>query len=274
MTHPVYVIIVTHDSQAVLPRCLEALSRQTRRPDRLIIVDSGSQDRSYLADLSKGEETLVLLRQNAGFSAANNIGMQALPQKTDGMVAFLNPDTFLQPDNLAVAVAALKEHPEAAIVGGRLSGYDPVAGQPTQRLDSTGIFRKWYGRWYDRGQGEEERGQYLHKQLVPAVCGALLCCRLEALAGFSGTGVFNERFFLYKEDIELSLRLRSHGWQLLYQPRLRAYHCRGWNRQRQTIPYALRLQAAWSEILLYLEHPSPYMAWAAMKYLLVRLLRC
>ena len=271
---PVYVIVVTHDSQDVLPRCLEALASQTRRPDRLVIVDSGSRDSSYLTELPENDETIVLLKENIGFSAANNFGVQALPQRDSGMVAFLNPDTFLQPDSLAVAVATLNEHPEVAIVGGRLAGYDSVAGQPTQLLDSTGIFRKWYGRWYDRGQGEKDRGQYMRSQQVPAVCGALMCCRLAALARFSAESVFNERFFLYKEDIELSLRLSSHGWQLLYQPHLQAYHCRGWNRQRQHIPYPLRLQAAWSEILLYLEHPSPYMIWAAMKYLLVRLLRC
>lgn len=101
-----------------------------------------------------------------------------------------------------------------------------------------------------------------------------MCCRLEALARFADTGVFDERFFLYKEDIELSLRLRKNGWKLLYQPRVRAFHCRGWQRQRSDVPYTARLLAAKSEILLYLRHPSPYMLWAIGKYLLVRLFRC
>jgi len=274
MNQPVYAILVTHDSAKVLPRCLEALAAQSRPPDRIVIVDSGSQDNTYLKEMPEREGLEILLQPNIGFSRANNVGVQALPQRARGMVVFLNPDTFLQPDNLAMAVDALQEHQDVAIVGGRLSGCDPGTGQPTGRLDSTGIFRKWYGRWYDRGKGEIDRGQYNQWQYVPAICGALMCCRLESFTEFSGAGIFNERFFLYKEDIELSLRLRKTGWKLLYNPEIKAYHCRGWNSQRKNIPSSLRLQAARSEILLYREHPSPYMAWAVMKYLLVRLLRC
>ncbi|KAB2891697.1 MAG: glycosyltransferase family 2 protein [Desulfobulbaceae bacterium] len=274
MTDQVYVIIVTHDSASVLPLCLEALATQTRQPDRVIIVDSGSNDTGYLNDLPQLAGLFILEQGNIGFSRANNIGLKALPQRSTGMVVFLNPDAFLERNALAEATASLAEHYDVAVVGGRLSGYDPAAMQATGRIDSTGVFRKWYGRWYDRGQGERDCGQYETASLVPAVCGALMCCRLEALAAFAETGVFDEGFFLYKEDIELSLRLRKNGWKLLYQPRVRAFHCRGWQRQRGDVPFATRLLAAKSEILLYLRHPSPYMLWAAGKYLLVRLFRC
>jgi GT2 family glycosyltransferase len=82
--------------------------------------------------------------------------------------------------------------------------------------------------------------------------------------------VFDPDFFLYKEDIELSLRMRKAGWQLLYDPRLLAYHGRGWNKKRGEMAVKLRCMAAANEILLYKKHPSPYMLWAWMKYLLVR----
>lgn len=274
MTSPVYAIIVTHDSADVLPMCINALAAQTCPPERIVVVDSGSRDKGYLDGLRHDMELSVLLQENIGFSRANNIGLKALPQRSTGMVVFLNPDTFLETDALAEATASLAEYHDVAVVGGRLSGYDPTTQQATDRIDSTGIFRKWYGRWYDRGQGEGDHGQYATASPVPAVCGALMCCRLEALAGFADTGVFDERFFLYKEDIELSLRLRKNGWKLLYQPRVRAFHCRGWQRQRSDVPYTARLLAAKSEILLYLRHPSPYMLWATGKYLLVRLFRC
>ena len=76
---------------------------------------------------------------------------------------------------------------------------------------------------------------------------------------------------MYKEDIELSLRLRATGWRILYDPRVELYHCRGWNRQRQTMPLARRVMASGNEVLLYRRHPSPYILWALLKYLLVRL---
>lgn len=274
MACPIFVIVVTHDSAPVLPQCLAALERQTRRPDRIVIVDSGSTDRSYLESVAGRSDVTLSIHDNIGFSRANNLGIQALPPTAAAMIVFLNPDAFLFPDALAEAAQVLEQHAEVAVIGGRLAGYDPASGEATGRIDSTGIFRTWYGRWFDRGQGEPDRGQYGCAEPVPAVCGALMACRLEALPVRPAGKVFDEDFFLYKEDIELSLRLRNNGWQLRYEPKVRAYHCRGWDRKRQEMPLALRLAAAKSEVLLYRRHPSPYMLWALGKYLLVRFFHC
>jgi GT2 family glycosyltransferase len=270
MTTPLSVIIVTHDSATVLPACLDALDRQTRRPDRVVVVDSGSADRGYLAALREKAGVTLLETDNIGFSRANNLGMTVVPPQS-GTVVFMNPDTYPQPDAFVRAVADLDERTDVAVVGGKLFGYDPVSRQPTGRLDSTGIFRHWYGRWVDRGQGREDRGQYDAPSFVPAVCGALLCCRLQALQSL-GQKIFDEDFFLYKEDIELCLRLRKHGWKLWYDPAITAYHCRGWQTERQQVPASLRRMAAANEVRLYRKHPSPYILWAMLKYLLVRYL--
>lgn len=274
MACPIYVIVVTHDSAPVLPHCLAALEGQSRRADRIVVVDSGSADRKYLEPLAGRTDLTLLVQDNIGFSRANNLGLQALPPTAAAMVVFLNPDAFLFPDALAEAAAALERRADIAVVGGRLSGCDPVSGEAIGRLDSTGIFRTWYGRWFDRGQGERDRGQYGAAEPVPAICGALMACRLEALPAVATGQVFDEDFFLYKEDIELSLRLRKNGWKLLYEPKVRAFHCRGWGGRRREVPFALRLAAARSEVLLYRKHPSPYMLWAVGKYLLVRLCHC
>ena len=70
MTTPLSVIIVTHDSATVLPACLDALDRQTRRPDRVVVVDSGSADRGYLAALREKAGVTLLETDNIGFSRA------------------------------------------------------------------------------------------------------------------------------------------------------------------------------------------------------------
>ena len=216
---------------------------------------------------------MVLLEtDNAGYSKANNLGWNAVPTGS-GMVIFMNPDTFLQPDFVSRVSDILNTNRQIGIVTGKLLGYDPLLDKPTGRLDSTGIFRRWYGRWFDRGQGKRENGSYEVPTHIPAVCGALMCCRTEALMSLGGRKIFDEDFFLYKEDIELSLRMRKRGWQLVYDPSLVAYHCRGWQKNRRRIPYYLRLMAAENEILLYKKHPSPYIAWAIFKYFLVKYLR-
>ncbi len=269
MAIPIYVIIVTHNSAKVLDHCLAHLAKQTVPIKAVAIVDSGSDDPGYL-DAATGLAGMRIIKTaNVGFSRANNIGFQEIVTDPEGMAAFINPDTFLPPDYLASAVAVLQENPGAAVVAGKLLGFDPDAMRPSGKIDSTGIFRCWYGRWYDRGQGEEDRGQYDLIAALPAVCGALMCCRLKALQPFRGT-VFDPDFFLYKEDIELSLRLRAAGWLLIYDPRLIAHHCRGWAKNRARIGYHLRLIAAQSEVLLCRKHPGPAILWALMKLFLVR----
>ena len=270
MLESVHIIIVTHNSASELPVCVTYLEKQTTSIDSVIIVDSGSEDSSYLDFTDHPIVTKLIKSDNIGFSRANNIGFNEIASHQSGVVIFMNPDTFLPSGYIAKSLKVLNENPTAAIVSGKLLGFDLSTGQPSGIVDSTGIFRKWYGRWYDRGQGEEERGQYDLIESIPAVCGAMMCCRIEALHPFNGD-VFDPDFFLYKEDIELSLRLRKAGWDLVYDPRLIGYHCRGWNRKRTKIPYSLRLTAAKNEILLYKKHPSPYILWALIKFLLVKL---
>jgi N-acetylglucosaminyl-diphospho-decaprenol L-rhamnosyltransferase len=267
----IHVIVVTHNSSGELPTCLAHLDRQSIPVDSLTVVDSGSSERSYLEQLPRRSRTELILAENIGYGRGNNLGYQAIAP-AGGMVVFLNPDTFLPPDYLAQALAVMQENPTAAVISGKLLGFDPATMAPTGTIDSTGIFRSWYGRWYDRGQGEPDRGQYQLNEPVPAVCGALFCCRAKALEQLPGQ-IFDPDFFLYKEDIELSLRLRAAGWQVIYAPRLVAYHCRGWKKQRREIPYHLRLTAAENELLLYQKHPSPYICWAWLKAFIVRWLR-
>ncbi len=271
------VIIVTHNSRSVLDRCLAALRQQTVQADAIVVVDSGSADTAYLQPCREDDAIQLFLDTNIGFSRANNIGCRAVWHQVD-LLLFLNPDAFPAANAIELAGKFLTTQADVACVGGRLQGFDRHSNRPTGLLDSTGVFRKWYGCWYDRSQGEEDVGQFMEQEDVPAICGAFLFCRKTALgeAAVTGAGeydVFDRDFFLYKEDIELCLRIRKAGWRLVYLPQIKVHHCRGWQQDRKGISYAMRLTAATSELLLYKKHPSPYMLWALAKYLLVRWLR-
>ncbi|MBI5623175.1 MAG: glycosyltransferase family 2 protein [Elusimicrobia bacterium] len=274
MTPPrVSVVIVTHDSGQVLPRCLKALAAQTLRAGSVVLVDSGSASTGYLEAAGTAHGAVVArMAKNIGFSAGNNEGTR-LSGPGDYLL-YLNPDVFLDEGFLAEA-AAFMEEPARRRVGcltGTLLGYDLAADRPSGLVDSTGLCRTWYGRWFDRGQGEaEENVPAAGAGSVPAVCGALMFCRREALdrVALPGGRVFDESFFMHKEDLDLSLRLREDGWDLVHHPGLKAYHCRGWDRSRRRVPRAMRLMAAANEVALYRKHPSPYIVWALAKRLLV-----
>lgn len=267
------VIIVTHNSNAYLPGCLDALRKQTVQPDQVMIVDSGSKDISYLLIAqNSGQITLDLQKENVGFCEGNNVGYAHINPATD-YVLFLNPDAFLFKNFIEQALDRM-EDPASANVGalsGLLLGYDIAQHAPTGRVDSAGIFSTWYGRWYDRGQGKMN-GHYVEAEYVPALCGALMFCRKKALDSvLLGHGqVMDPSFYMYKEDIDLSLRLRQKGWKLLFCPEMTAYHCRGWQSDRSKVSRQWRLMSAKNEMRLYRRLSSPRYLYSALKYALVK----
>lgn len=265
----VSIIIVTHNSQSVLPRCLDAIGHQSVRPYQIIVVDSGSDDSSYLDEASERDVCEVRKLSNVGFAAANNKGLESLDPECD-YVLFINPDTFLSSSVIEKSLKIMERLPRVAILTGLLEGYDLSRSCKTGKIDSSGIFRTWFGRWYDRGKGEDISHNYMNSVNVPAVCGALMFVRASALRP-ELPELFDESFFMYKEDIELSVRLSEKGWKLHYSPEIRAFHCRGWNDSRRAIPRNLRIMSARNEIKIYQKHPSVYMVWAQFKYILVRI---
>ena len=271
MNPSVGIIIVTHNSQDVLDSCLSAIDMQSYVPAQVIIVDSGSDDCSYLSRLRKIDDYDIVFSNNIGFGAGNNCGIKHLKSGCE-YVLFLNPDTFLQEDALEKAIDALSGLPEVAILGARLEGYDVSSDRPTGRLDSTGIFRSWYGRWHDRDHGKSMSEVVREKGYVPAVCGAFMFCRISAIEHLFPK-LFEESYFMYKEDIELCLRLSKSRWRCYFTPEVRAFHCRGWNEKRTEVSREKKLRSAVNEIRMYLRHPSLYLGWALTKYLLVKFFR-
>ena len=268
--HSASVVIVTHNSADCIHHCIEALTAQYVKPACIIIVDSGSDDKAYLDRYREQKGFKVIEEDNIGYGAANNIGLAHIDQESDYFL-ILNPDTFLLPSFLEQALELSEKIADAAIVTGILEAYDLQRNRPSGRIDSTGIYRSWYGKWYDRGQGKEVSSYDVpEKGFIPATCGALMFCR-RSFFDDELPNLFDERFFLYKEDIELGLRVRKQGGKIYFSPSLTAYHCRGWDRTRRKVTRANRLMSSYNEMLLYRIHPSPYIIWAAVKYAMVRI---
>jgi N-acetylglucosaminyl-diphospho-decaprenol L-rhamnosyltransferase len=248
------VVIVTYNSDGVLGMCLESLRRQTRPADLVVIVDNNSTQPDYLDEVPTSAPFKLLRNiRNEGFCGGNNTGY-ALARTCD-YVLFLNPDALVTNRFMEDALQWM-ERPEHARVGcltGTLLGFDVAAARPTGLIDSTGIFQKWYGKWYDRRQGTpwETPPPGSAIEDLPAACGALMFCRTAALEEVARNTeeVFDKRFFMYKEDIDLSLRLRARGWRIVYWPDLLCYHGRGWQ-GRGKMSYRARYWSARNELRL------------------------
>lgn len=274
----VAIIIVTHNSQLHLNKAIECIQNQTFQPSQVIVVDSGSQDLSYLHHYQNNPLIEILFApQDIGFCVGNNLGWKKVRPDTD-YVFFLNPDAFLTPTFLKDAVDFM-EQPTQANCGaftGTILKYDIKADQPLNVYDTTGVFHTWYGRWYDRAQG----GSYAPNAFegiehIPAICGAVLFCRKKALDSvlLPKEEIFNSRFFMYKEDIDLSLRMRQQKWTLCFNPKLLAYHCRGWTPKRKDMPRKMRLHSAKNELWINTKHFFPIgAAYSLLKYCAVKFL--
>lgn len=268
------VIIVSYNCPEHIKRNMDSLRRQTRKPNQIIIVDNKSEDSTYLESFNEDAE-IIYNNLNIGFCAANNEGLSKIDDQTN-YVLFLNPDAFLTEQFIEKALDFM-EDPENASCGamtGILLGFDPNKEKPTGLYDSTGIFSTPYGKWFDRDQGQKiNPNLYITKEEVPAICGALMLCRKKALmnAALKDQTVWDNTFFMYKDDIDLSLRLRKKGWKLMFVPDLVAYHCRGWAQNRSEMSKEARLGSAKNELRMHLRSKEyQFLPYSLIKYAAVK----
>jgi GT2 family glycosyltransferase len=110
--------------------------------------------------------------------------------------------------------------------------YDFEKNEPTNQIDTTGVVIARSGRGRDRGQHEIDQGQYDNQTDIIAVSGAAAMYRKSALEEVKykrddgRTEYFDEDFFMYWEDIDLSWRMINAGWKIKYNPKALAYHGR------------------------------------------------
>jgi GT2 family glycosyltransferase len=267
------VVIVAYRSQAFLAATVTAVSRQLGRQDTLCLVDNASLSQiEGLRDQldTKAQILFISSPQNLGFTGGNNLGLEHGRWQNHEAVLLLNPDLILPDAWVSKALSLLSSRSDIGIVSGPLVKYDFASGQPLEVLDSLGIERCGPLRlWKDVGQGQPSKLtlEALPRQWNPsAICGALMLLSRAAVGAVIEEGdLFDRRFFAYKEDIDLCLRIRKAGFNLLIDQQLLAYHGRGWDVRRREVPYSLRCLSARNEVYLHYKHRSPYLPLSMVK---------
>jgi GT2 family glycosyltransferase len=205
----VVVIVVNYNAGAFLRPCLDALSRQTRTPERTVVVDNASTDggiEGLMGDFP-GVEWLPLSR-NTGFAAANNIAL-SLVGDCD-RVALLNPDTIPEPGWLQALLEAVPRHRDGDIFGCCMLGYGD-----DEPVDGTGDVYHVSGLYWRRDNGVPANLCASGEDEIFAPCAA---AALYAYKPMMDVGGFDEDYFCYSEDIDLGFRLRARGARAYYIP--------------------------------------------------------
>ena len=219
----VSVVIINFNSGKYIFKCLEHVRAQTYPNIEVMVVDNVSTDGSSekLKEMALSNEILYhRAASNGGSSKANNYGIR----HTSGeYVLILNADAFLNPEHIERSVAAFLSDPEIGTVVGKL-----VSSHDNSFIDSTGVLLFREGIALDRGQREKDVGQYDRPMFMAAACcAAALYSRRMLEAVRLGDEYYDEDFFAFYEDVDLSVRALLLGWKTLYTPDAVAQHVRG-----------------------------------------------
>lgn len=234
----VTAIVVSWNTCELLRGCLDNLVETARLlPMQIVVVDNASSDGS--ADMVAREfpqVTLVRHDANVGFGSGNNLGF---PHATGRYLLLLNPDARLAaPDTLEAWVQAMESDAHIAISGAYLTDADgrhrlgDAGFRPTWRsmLGLYWFLGRFAPRWFPP--------YFLHGDATDAVdvdwvSGAAMLVRRSCVDSVGG---FDERIFMYGEDVEWCCRMRDHGYRVVHLPSIRVTHFEGASGRKQKRP--------------------------------------
>ncbi len=234
----VSVNILTYNAQDLIGPCLRSILKQTYDNIEVLVIDNASTDKT-LDVIRRISPKIRIIRNknNLGLSIGYNTGIR---ESKGEYVLCLNQDVVLDGDFVKNAIEAIEVDDKIAAVQGKLYKIENFRGLTSENrvLDTTGLIMFKNRRIVNQGQGEKDKGQYKRGEIF-GVDGAAPLYRRSALEDiklpiFKG-GVpqtnrfeyFDEDFFMYKEDVDLSWRFRLYGWKAIYEPEAVGYHLRG-----------------------------------------------
>ncbi len=234
------VVIVNHNTAALLARCLETLQHsRTSFEFSVYVVDNASTDGS--ADMVRERFPWAYLlesQENKGYAYANNLALQRLfPGGLAGpalvsYVVLLNPDTEVPPTALQQLVDFLEGHPDVGIVGPKLVRPDGSLDLACRRsFPSPEVaFYKMVGlsRLFPRNRRFARYNlTYLDPDVVAEVDAVAGACMAVRAAAVQQVGFLDERFFMYGEDLDWAYRIKQAGWKVYYYPQVTVLHHKG-----------------------------------------------
>jgi O-antigen biosynthesis protein len=221
------VVIVNYNVKHFLEQCLHSvLKASCNISTEIFVVDNHSADGSNQLVREKFPNVILIEnKENVGFSKANN---QAIKQAKGKYILLLNPDTVVEEDTFVKTIAFMEKHPEAGGLGVKMidgkGNFLPESkrGLPTPWVAFCKMFglsklfpkTKRFGEYHLSYLSDHE----IHS--VDVLAGAFMMLRMEVL---NQTGLLDETFFMYGEDIDLSYRIKKAGYHNYYFPKQQSY---------------------------------------------------
>jgi hypothetical protein len=224
------VVIVSFNTRDLLRECIRTLQREAGGvKHETIVVDNASRDGSAdMVATEFPEVRLIRSEINLGFAAANNLAFEIARGR---YIVLLNSDAFLRPGALPLSIEHMDTNPQVGLAGGRLVGRDG-SWQPSARmfpsplnnlLMMSGLAAK-YPKSRLMGRMDRSWADPLQPASVDWVPGAYSIIRRSVL---DQIGFFDERFFLYFEEVDLCRRVKAAKSEIWYWPDIVVQHLGG-----------------------------------------------
>ncbi len=215
------VIILNFNGKHLLPACLDSLAQQTEARLDTVVIDNASTDGSAeLVSENYPWVRFLALDKNCGFSIANNVAMRDAIARGSEYVLLLNNDTFAAPDLISEMMAVIQSDGRIAAVCPKIY----FAHQPKTLWYAGGDFSLWTGATKHRGWMETDHGQFDDAQDFTQATGCAMLVRTSAI---KDVGLLDERFWIYAEDLDWSLRFQKRGYRLTFAPKAHLWHIDG-----------------------------------------------
>jgi len=203
----VSIVILNYNGNKTLKKCLDSIYKLDfpKKNYEVIVVDNNSKDNSLKIIKKYKKVILIKSKENTGFAKGNNIGIKKAKGK---YIAIFNNDLIVNKNWLKELIPIMEKDKKIGALGGKIFYGD---GHNVW-FSGTKIY---YGGFVDHHYLDNNIGESDY------IVGAAVIFRKSAL---NKSGLFDEKMFLYSEDIDLCLRINEKGYKIIYYPRAISYH--------------------------------------------------
>ena len=207
-----FVIVLNYNGKDTLPACLASVYQSDYSNFEVVVVDNNSKDGSFEAAKNQFSRAhFIRSPQNIGFAKGNNLGLRFALEKFADFVLLLNNDAFLQKNTLSILLEAAQEKKSPAI-------FNPlIVNKNDQKIWFAGGKIKWL----------QMKNVHLTKATAAKIYPTQYCTGCAMLVSkeiFKKIGLFDERYFLYYEDADFSVRALKAGFGLFICPSAKVSH--------------------------------------------------
>ena len=211
------VVTVTYNNEEIIDVYINSLLKNLPHQSEVIILDNNSTDKTPQILRARKDIKLIESKQNLGFSKGNNLAVKSAKGE---YLFFLNPDTEVLDDAIRRLLSFMSEHSDAGIVAPKLiertGKVQPSVRKPPSLI---GALKEYFLGIKNSYEAYVPKGE--NPQIVECVVGGAILLKRNI---FEKVGGFDERYFMYFEDLELCKRIRQLGYKIYYLPEAKIIH--------------------------------------------------